>query len=100
MRTKTQLELEKTYLQKEDDETYFVVNPINALDQYNAIENVIAILDKHHFTRRSLFCRMCGFLSIEKDTNLSIDVFPLCDYGIILKCRNASSINFTFSGGH
>lgn len=45
MRTKTQLELEKTYLQKEDDETYFVVNPINALDQYNAIENVIAILD-------------------------------------------------------
>lgn len=43
--TKTQLELEKTYLKKEDDENYFVVNSINALDQYTAIENVISILD-------------------------------------------------------
>ena len=43
--TKTQLELEKTYLKKEDDESYFVVNSIKALDQYSAIENIISILD-------------------------------------------------------
>lgn len=43
--TKTQLELEKTYLKKEDDETYFVVKPIKALDQYSAIEDIISILE-------------------------------------------------------
>lgn len=43
--TKTQLELEKTYLKKEDDESYFVVNSIKALDQYSAIEDIISILD-------------------------------------------------------
>lgn len=45
IRTKTRLELEKTYLKKREDEKYYIVNSVKALDQYNAIENVISILN-------------------------------------------------------
>lgn len=38
-----------------------------------------------------MFCRMCGFLSIEKDTNLSIDVLTLP-----LQCHECIKVYCTY----